>query len=110
MKEHTLAARELKAGYDNKVIIENMNITLPENKISVIIGGNGCGKSTLLKTFCRIGKVMDGEILLDHQSVSNYNSKELAQTVGLLPSPLWYRKEFLSLILFPEEGFLIRNL
>lgn len=85
MKEHTLAARELKAGYDNKVIIENMNITLPENKISVIIGGNGCGKSTLLKTFCRIGKVMDGEILLDHQSVSNYNSKELAQTVGLLP-------------------------
>lgn len=85
MKGHTLEARKLLTGYDNRAIIENMNITLPENKISVIIGGNGCGKSTLLKTFCRVGKIMDGEILLDGRRMSDYDSKELAQIIGLLP-------------------------
>ena len=85
MKEHMLAAENLKTGYDNKTVINEMNLTLPDNKIRVIIGGNGCGKSTLLKSFCRIGKAMEGEILLDGKNLRAYPGKELAQTIGLLP-------------------------
>lgn len=84
-KEHILAAKNLKTGYDKKVIIENLDVTLPGSKISVIIGGNGCGKSTLLKTFCKIGKVMRGNVLLDDKGLFDYDNKELAQTIALLP-------------------------
>ena len=53
MGKHILEAKSLVAGYDGKAIINGLNLTIPEGKISVIIGSNGCGKSTLLKTFCR---------------------------------------------------------
>ena len=50
-KNHVLTAEHLQTGYDKKVIVEDMTITIPDHKISVIIGSYGCGKSTLLKTF-----------------------------------------------------------
>ena len=65
MGNHVLEAKNLVAGYDGKAIIKGLNLTIPEGKISVIIGSNGCGKSTLLKTFCRLNKVMSGDIYLD---------------------------------------------
>ena len=49
-----LSAQNLSAGYDGKTIVSDVNITIPQNKISVILGANGCGKSTLLKTFAKL--------------------------------------------------------
>ena len=57
MKNIELAADALFAGYDGKTIVSDVSITIPQNKISVILGANGCGKSTLLETFkARAGK------------------------------------------------------
>ena len=46
-----LRAADIAAGYENKKIIENMSVTIPEGKITSLIGPNGSGKSTLLKSF-----------------------------------------------------------
>ena len=83
--QHTLCANNLSTGYPNHTVIQDLNIALPSNKVSVIIGGNGCGKSTLLKSFCRLGKVLNGSILLDGKQIHEYHSKEFAQKLGLLP-------------------------
>ncbi|RRR76395.1 ATP-binding cassette domain-containing protein, partial [Streptococcus pneumoniae] len=45
-----LLSNNLTCGYDEKIILGNINIKIPEEKKSVIIGSNGCGKSTLIKT------------------------------------------------------------
>ncbi len=37
----------LTAGYEGKTILQDIELEIPSNKISVIIGANGCGKSTL---------------------------------------------------------------
>ncbi len=88
-KDHVLKAEHLKTGYGDKVIIEDMCLTIPDHKITVIIGSNGCGKSTLLKTFARLLPPMQGEITLDNKNYKEYQSKKLAQIIGLLPqSPL----------------------
>ncbi|HAE15284.1 MAG TPA: cobalamin/Fe(3+)-siderophore ABC transporter ATP-binding protein [Erysipelotrichaceae bacterium] len=88
-ESHELKAVHLQTGYDAKVIIEDMNLVIPDHKISVIIGSNGCGKSTLLKTFARLLKPMKGEVLLDGKPYDAMSSKELARKIGLLPqSPL----------------------
>ena len=50
-KKLELMTQDLSAGYDGKTIVSDVSITIPKNKISVILGANGCGKSTLLKTF-----------------------------------------------------------
>lgn len=47
--------------YDNKVIFDNLNLEIPENKITVIIGSSGTGKTTLLNIIGGLTSY-DGEI------------------------------------------------
>lgn len=89
MNEHLLTAKNIVVGYDKKVVIDGIDIVIPSNKISVIIGANGCGKSTLLKAFSKLITPDRGEITLDGKKINSYPSKNLAQTLGLLPqSPI----------------------
>ncbi|SEF83332.1 ABC transporter ATP-binding protein [Lachnospira multipara] len=88
MKKHTLLANNICVGYGNENILKSVNLHIPENKISVILGSNGSGKSTLLKTFARLLLPSQGEILLDDKSLLCIKSKEIAKTIGLLPQTL----------------------
>jgi iron complex transport system ATP-binding protein len=89
MRSHTFEARQVVAGYGDKMILNGISLEIPSNQISVIIGANGCGKSTLLKTLARIIKPASGEVRLDGQPLQAYPSKRLARVVGLLPqSPI----------------------
>lgn len=89
MREHSLRSNDIKLGYEQRVIINQMNLQIPNGKISVIIGANGSGKSTLLKAFSGLIKPMQGNITLDDVELADYKSKELAKILGLLPqSPL----------------------
>lgn len=78
-------ARNVVTGYDKKIIIDGIDITIPSNKISVIIGANACGKSTLLKTLARLIKPSSGDIVIDGKKITSMPSKQLAQVLGLLP-------------------------
>ncbi len=89
MNSHHLTASKIASGYDRKVIIRDIDLEIPCNKISVIIGANACGKSTLLKTMSRLIKPKSGTISLDGKSIHELNPKLLAQQLGLLPqSPI----------------------
>ena len=55
-KQQSFEAKNIVTGYEKKVIIDGIDLSIPSNKISVIIGSNGCGKSTLLKTLARLIK------------------------------------------------------
>ena len=86
---HVFQAEQIVSGYDNKTIVQGVDILIPTNKISVIIGANGCGKSTLLKTLARLIKPTSGTITLDGKPLSKIPSKQLARILGLLPqSPI----------------------
>lgn len=81
--------KNLSVGYENKEIISDLNIEIPQGKFSVIIGPNGCGKSTLLKSLARLLKPQKGNILLDGKSIYEIPTLCLAKQIGLLPqSPL----------------------
>ena len=50
--------------------LKNINLDIPENKITAFIGPSGCGKSTLLKSLNRMNDLVEGckitgEFLLD---------------------------------------------
>lgn len=86
---HTFQAEQVVSGYDHKTIVHGVNLLIPSNKISVIIGPNGCGKSTLLKTLARLIKPTSGKITLDGKPLSKIPPKQLARVLGLLPqSPI----------------------
>lgn len=49
--------------YEDKVIFENFNLSIPQNKITCILGESGVGKTTLLNMIARITEYQ-GEISL----------------------------------------------
>lgn len=84
-----IAIRKLTAAYEGNIILNEMNLSIPEGKISIIIGSNGCGKSTLLKTIARVLKYKKGSIQVDGAEIRFEHSKKLAKKIAFLPqSPI----------------------
>jgi phosphate transport system ATP-binding protein len=65
-----LAVRDLNFYYGGFQALKNINLDIPENKVTAFIGPSGCGKSTLLRAFNRMFELYpeqraEGQILLD---------------------------------------------
>ncbi|EXL05110.1 MULTISPECIES: ABC transporter ATP-binding protein [Brucella] len=89
MTDHTLIARELTTGYGDRLVLDSLDLEVPSGKVTAIVGANACGKSTLLRTMSRLLAPRHGEVLLDGKSIHTLPSRQLAQTLGLLPqSPI----------------------
>lgn len=82
---HDLEARALALGYDGRTIIENLDLSVPDGRVTVIVGPNACGKSTLLRGMARLMKPHAGVVQLDGQDIHGIPSRRLATWVGLLP-------------------------
>ena len=80
-----ISVRNLSVSYENNTIIENMDLSFPKGKISIIIGANGCGKSTLLKTISRINKPKAGDIFINNKNIKKIKEKNIAKEVAFLP-------------------------
>lgn len=82
MKE--ISSRELRVSYGSDNIIKGINVNLPVNKTTAIIGPNGCGKSTLLKAIANIIPY-EGDVVIDGKDIQSYSRKKLARILAMLP-------------------------
>ncbi|KKB73713.1 MULTISPECIES: ABC transporter ATP-binding protein [Bacillus] len=80
-----LSAQKLTLSYDTSTIINEIDLEIPEGKISVLIGSNGCGKSTILKSLARIMAPESGSVYLDGKEIHRQPSKEIAKKMAILP-------------------------
>ena len=69
-----IAVRDLNFYYGKFHALKNINLDIPENKVTAFIGPSGCGKSTLLRIFNRMFELYpeqraEGELLLDGQNL-----------------------------------------
>ncbi len=77
---------------DGTKAINDVTVTIPTNKLTVIIGPSGCGKTTLMKMINRLETPSEGEIYIDDEPVSKKDPVALRrligyviQQIGLLP-------------------------
>ena len=80
-----LSASDLSLAYENTNIIDNLSLSIPDGKMTALVGANGCGKSTLLRGISRLLKPRDGSVVLDSQNIWKLPTKELAKRLGILP-------------------------
>jgi ATP-binding cassette ChvD family protein len=57
-----IEAKDLKKGFDDRVLIDGLSFTLPRNGIVGVIGPNGVGKTTLFKTIVGLEPLDAGEL------------------------------------------------
>jgi len=55
-----LQARTLTIRFFDKPAVENVNLSIYENRATALIGPSGCGKSTLLRQFNRLNELLAG--------------------------------------------------
>jgi phospholipid/cholesterol/gamma-HCH transport system ATP-binding protein len=60
-----ISVRNLKIGYGDRVILENVNFQVRHGEVFVILGGSGGGKSTLLKNLIGLHTPLAGEIWIE---------------------------------------------
>ncbi len=97
VKSH-ISIRNLNMMYGNNHALKNINIDIPDKKLTAIIGPSGCGKTTLLKTFNRLiegvdGTKITGEVLVDGENIyaKTADVTNIRKKMGLLnqrPTPL----------------------
>ena len=63
--------------YGEETILQNVSLTVPENKVIGIVGKSGSGKSTLLKLLMRFWNVNNGDISVKGRSINNVNTSQL---------------------------------
>ena len=59
-----LEVKDLKIGYDGKVVAGNINFCVNKGDYLCIVGENGSGKTTLMKTLLKIKSPLGGSIVL----------------------------------------------
>nr|WP_241838546.1 ABC transporter ATP-binding protein [Streptomyces sp. TSRI0281] len=80
-----LEVRDASLGYSRRPVSEHLDVRIPDQSFTVVIGPNACGKSTLLRAVARLLKPTAGQVVLDGRSIASYRSKEVARLLGLLP-------------------------
>ena len=83
--------------YGEKRALHDINLAIPEKKVSAFIGPSGCGKSTLLRCFNRMNDLVDdcrieGGVQIDGNNIydKNIDVSELRRRVGMVfqkPNP-----------------------
>jgi phosphate transport system ATP-binding protein len=96
-KNH-ISVKNLNVSIGGKHILKNINVDIPDKKITCIIGPSGCGKTTLFKSFNRLlennaDTEITGQVLLDGENIYDKNAEVtlLRKKMGLLnqrPTPL----------------------
>ena len=76
-----ISAKNLKVGYEEKIIIEDLSITVNKGEVVSIIGPNGCGKSTLLKTLSRMIKPVSGNVYIEDKDIKTMKNKKISQKI-----------------------------
>lgn len=93
----------LTLSYGDKIIIDELDLTIPKGEITVFIGGNGCGKSTLLRSIARLLKPEGGAVLLSGEDISKLPTKTVAKKLAILPqTPI--APEGLSVLQLVKQG------
>ncbi len=94
--ENKFQVTELNLFYDSFQALHNINIEIPQKKVTAFIGPSGCGKSTFLRTLNRMNDLIDkvkitGKVQLDGQDIySDIDVMKLRTRVGMVfqkPNP-----------------------
>jgi phosphate transport system ATP-binding protein len=93
-----ILVKDLNLHFGKNHVLKNVNVTIPEKKITVILGPSGCGKTTLMKTMNRLTDIypdvkVSGNIFINDEDIlhTQQDITILRQKMGLLsqrPYPL----------------------
>lgn len=94
---NTIVVKKLEWYYQNKRILNKINIDIHTGEFFSIIGPNGSGKTTLLKNISKNLEPNKNSIFIKGEDLLSINNKKLAQIIASVPQNTFIDFEFSSL-------------
>ena len=70
--------------YENKKVLDRVNLTIPEKKLTALVGPSGAGKTTLCNLIPRFWDVNEGEIKIGGEDIREYTMDCLMQNISMV--------------------------
>ena len=71
-------------GPKSPYVLKDINLHIPEGKITAIVGASGSGKTTLMKLLLRFYDPINGEIFYNHDNILNLSPKSIRENTGVV--------------------------
>lgn len=75
----------IKAGYEDRIVLNHIHFNLPAGRILVLIGPNGSGKTTLIRALSGVLPVVEGDLHVNGTNLFSANQLERARLVAVVP-------------------------
>lgn len=79
--------KDLNSGYEDLLVLKDINLEIYPQQITTILGTSGCGKTTLLKHLIGLLEPFEGSIVVDGKNLGDIDDKnmnEFLRGIGVL--------------------------
>ncbi len=87
MSKELISVKNLRVAYDDFVLFNDLNFSIYEKDIFIIMGASGCGKSSLLKVLTGLVKPTKGEVIVNNKNIITADEKvknEIIKDCGVM--------------------------
>ena len=104
-----LELRHLTFGYGERVVLDDVCLTVPRGKVTALMGASGGGKTTLLRLIGGQNRAQSGELLFDGQDVTRMDQTQLYAARRRMGMLFQFGALFADLSVFENVAFPLRE-
>jgi phospholipid/cholesterol/gamma-HCH transport system ATP-binding protein len=101
--------RNLTFGYGERVILDNISLSVPRGKVTALMGASGGGKTTILRLIGGQNKAQRGQLLFDGQDVTPMNQTQIYAARRRMGMLFQFGALFADLSVFENVAFPLRE-
>jgi len=75
----------LTVAYGNRIVLEDLTMTIPPGEILAVVGPNGVGKSTLVRALSGVQPSLRGQVILDGRDLTRLSPMQRARLMAVVP-------------------------
>jgi phospholipid/cholesterol/gamma-HCH transport system ATP-binding protein len=107
--ESLVELRDLTFGYGERVILDNISLSVPRGKVTALMGASGGGKTTILRLIGGQNKAQKGQLLFDGQDVTPMNQTQIYTARRRMGMLFQFGALFADLSVFENVAFPLRE-
>lgn len=81
---YPIKVSNLKFLYNNKKVLDDINIKIEKGRFYSIIGPNGSGKTTLMKNICKMLEGSSGHIFINEKDINKMDFKNISKSISVV--------------------------
>lgn len=101
--------RNLTFGYGERVILDDVSLSIPRGKVTALMGASGGGKTTILRLMGGQNRAQSGQVLFDGQDVTPMNQSQIYAARRRMGMLFQFGALFADLSVFDNVAFPLRE-